>query len=78
MILIKSRERTFISNGNRREESRIVESQRVRERECVCVGLQVEETGKVASVIKLAVREIHLVRSNAGLICEIRKIPERH
>ncbi len=33
--------------------------------------------GKMVSFIKLAVREIHLVRSNVGLICEVSKIPER-
>jgi hypothetical protein len=43
---------------------------------CVCETAS-GGNGKVASVIKLAVREIHLVRSNGGLICEIRKIAER-
>jgi hypothetical protein len=42
MTPIKSREHTYISNGNGGEESRIVE----RQRECVCERLRVEETGR--------------------------------
>ncbi len=33
---------------------------------------------KIMSVIKQAIGEIHLGRSNVGLICEINKIPEGH
>jgi hypothetical protein len=64
----------FVSNGNGGEESRIVERQR--ERECVC-ETACGGDGRIATVIKKDVREIHLVRSNVGLICEINEIPEK-
>jgi hypothetical protein len=48
------------------------------ETERVCVRDCTWGKGEIASVIKLTVREIHLARSNVGLICEINNIPERH
>jgi hypothetical protein len=71
MIPNKSTGFKFISNRNIGEESKI------EERERVCETAHGGK-GEIALVVKVAVREIHLVGSNVGLICEISKIPEIH
>ncbi len=64
---LKSSDNIFISNGDGGEESRIAERQW--ERECVWEAAPGGK-GEIASVIKWAVREIHVAK-NMGLIREI-------
>ncbi len=60
-------------------EGKNVGQQRDRKRESVCERETAHGgNAKITLVIKQAVGEIHLARSNVGLICEINKITEGH